>query len=946
MPVIAWLALFGFTTGLPEGAFPRDGWTVRREETGAPRILTGPGVPLSEAGALISAVARLASVDPADLVAEPSRRVGDRVGLRVAQTWRGAPVEGATLDLVVQNGRISWVRTSLGPVLLDGEPRPGEIALSGADRSWRWATRSDEGHDTVYRDRTGAVVDRRSRRLPLDVTYHERTPDGPLVSAPARNVTVTDGITVALTDDAGQTALAGALDVLLDGPFVTVVEYGEIASAQDVDDGLLDLGIDLGPSPASAFAHFQEVRAWLERREPTHPFLAHDVGIQLGAAFAAYADGDLFFGYGSDVCADDAEIADAVYHEYGHGIHDYGLVSGAMAYDVSEGSADYVAATINDDPTILLGVCGQDITSREIETDRVWPDDQGESHVSGLVWAGFWWDVRTELVDELGYEAGTALADGLFLDTLTYGPSMTDYEAMLAADDDDGDPTNGTPNDCLLLRHAREHGLVPDLLETIRVIPEHAGDLPSGQPDDPPTRIEFRLTGAPCADVDLDGVRLHYAIDPDPDAELDAIAFVDVVPTRDGERYTAEIPAVPAGSRVVYHVTWGSPGAAVLSSHHGLPDDLFEYRVGDQVDLWCDDFESGQGDWSTGGGALDGAPEAGVSEFGWGSPPIRRGYGATVAFSGSSVLGQRLDDGEPLAPSNEQHVSSPAIDLREAHPSLLVLSYQRWLSVGSYQDTRARVVVDGLDEVWVNPVSVPILDGGWIRRTHDLRSLAGVAETRVHFTSATSGSALYDGWNLDDVCIRTLDDPGRHYRDVGLTASDDGTAGVEVRWRAPWVVPLRETRLVRKQGGLPTGPEDGETLLVATPAPGESGVWTDSDVAAGESWTYALFASDGTDRPYGAVDGENADGGGVTAAELPLAGPGATGGCGCDQGRLPAGGAWLLCAVWLVGRRGTATRCGPVSSRARGSPRASRTRSRGAGTTGWAGRTGPGWTPP
>ena len=53
-----------------------------------------------------------------------------------------------------------------------------------------------------------------------------------------------------------------------------------------------------------------------------------------------------------DSCNNLGQIADVTYHEVGHGIHHYILESGTFAGDVSEGSADFISATILNDPIL------------------------------------------------------------------------------------------------------------------------------------------------------------------------------------------------------------------------------------------------------------------------------------------------------------------------------------------------------------------------------------------------------------------------------------------------------------------------------------------------------------------------------------------------------------------------------------------------------------------
>src|SRR5207249_5728710 len=91
-------------------------------------------------------------------------------------------------------------------------------------------------------------------------------------------------------------------------------------------------------------------------------------------------------------CNATARIADVVYHESGHGLHQHLSVGGFIAPDVGEGSADYLAATINGDaaigPTFYKASAAP---LRDLEPDLVYPDDvSGEPHHDGQIWGGAW----------------------------------------------------------------------------------------------------------------------------------------------------------------------------------------------------------------------------------------------------------------------------------------------------------------------------------------------------------------------------------------------------------------------------------------------------------------------------------------------------------------------------------------------------------------------------
>ena len=176
---------------------------------------------------------------------------------------------------------------------------------------------------------------------------------------------------------------------------------------------------------------------------------------------------------------------------------------------MSEGSADYVSATINGDPIIGLNSNERGDFVRELETDRVYPDDAiGQVHNDGRIWGSFLWNLRTQWIADHGEAAGTEMTDRLFLGALEQGPTLTDlYEAVILADDDDGDLSNGTPHACELLTLLDQHGLGPGPLGVLVLEHEPLGPQASDARSYPLSFDIFAPT-RDCSGFDPDGVRV------------------------------------------------------------------------------------------------------------------------------------------------------------------------------------------------------------------------------------------------------------------------------------------------------------------------------------------------------------------------------------------------------------------------------------------------------
>ena len=150
-------------------------------------------------------------------------------------------------------------------------------------------------------------------------------------------------------------------------------------------------------------------------------------------------------------CAGTDQMADVVYHEYGHGISQftYDPYDAPWGTELQEGTADYWAMTITNSPCLGNGFFGEGTCLRDGENTRQYPGNEcgGAVHCLGEITMGSLWKMRQNLISILGYEDGVEHANDLF----HYGQVARAYslpdllEEMLIFDDNDGDINNGTP---------------------------------------------------------------------------------------------------------------------------------------------------------------------------------------------------------------------------------------------------------------------------------------------------------------------------------------------------------------------------------------------------------------------------------------------------------------------------------------------------------------------
>jgi len=851
------------------------------ERNGTPRALLGPGLPASVTLELVAAIARLGAVRPDSLVLEEVRSRGERETWVFTQHHLGAPITGGGVVVHVRSGRIGLVMASLHLPKETGHPEAGEELLPANDPDtlgYTWVRRQEQGDLVRFVDRAGAEVHAWTTRMHLDLTTEERTVGDPLIQVPVRQVFLQDAEARELTDDDGLHSRTPPYDVMLEGPSLLVRLDKTPIELTGIEDELLDWEVDLSPAASTVQHHFHVAWDWLRDRRPDHPWLDRQVTASVevpGECNAFYTNGTINFYQGGDRCEDFGRIADVVYHELGHGFHHYVIEEGTFAGDISEGSSDFVSATLLDDPVLAPGATGEGSYIREIDTDRIYPDDvRDETHADGLIWASMFWNLRERWIDTYGAEDGTRMVDELLLEALSYGPTLTDaFEAVIAADDDDGDLSNSTPHACELIELLNHHGLGPGSLGLVRLDHEPVGAQGSFVPG---YAVDFSLTELTpeCGSLDTDSVRLHYTVDLPRDVlDLETTSFVEVVPDRDGEDYATTIPRQLPGSEVSYALSWASgDGLTAFSTHFGDASRLWRFWVGDREALWCETFERGFAGF-VGEARVFGRPPQEEWSSEWEvDTPLGQDWNPTGPWAGRNVVGTAVTGEGLYGSGNGQRLVSTDVPLHGASPRLLLLSAQRWLTVEDARYDEAQVwVAAGGDplKLWGNSASEGgsehTLDTAWTPFDLDLRQLVDEPDPLVFsFTLQSDGGLEFGGWALDDLCVVTLADEVGHYRVRDLVATDDEPE-VRISWTQPMIEPLEATVLVRKQGGWPEHAEDGLIVdLDLAPVPGAALSVVDPETDQGVVYHYALFAAPAGDTFFSdVIEGDNADLGGA-----------------------------------------------------------------------------------
>lgn len=172
----------------------------------------------------------------------------------------------------------------------------------------------------------------------------------------------------------------------------------------------------------------------------------------------------------SGTCPATGEMPDVVMHEYGHAVNEksyvqFGVPAGMVNGALHEGLADVNAAMILDRSEIGVGFFGANTVLRNTNNTNKYPDDiVNQVHTDGLILGGAVWDMRLGIGIQRARLITHFARHGKPDDTNT-GLAFTKYFLeVLAADDNDGNLVNGTPNASQIVPAFAKHGIPSGML--------------------------------------------------------------------------------------------------------------------------------------------------------------------------------------------------------------------------------------------------------------------------------------------------------------------------------------------------------------------------------------------------------------------------------------------------------------------------------------------------
>ncbi len=369
----------------------------------------------------------------------------------------------------------------------------------------------------------------------ITAQVHPATPYDNLVTVSVPNLDVTINDQIVTTDSSGNWNAANLnmpfiLTSTLNGPYLTVMQSD---STQSVLRDTLWSNNDVSEwnntnslaSERDAFYSLTYAHRYVRTLDPKltrldQPMIA--VVNYSGSCNAMYIPNGRRFVFLREGpgCSNTAQIADVVYHEFGHRVNHarYSQAAGSNVNindgSLNEGFADVISALMRDDPRIGRSFFGN--TSRilrTIENTRQFPRDiSTDPHISGLIVAGAFWDLRKAIglkeTERLFHQMCYLRPDGI---------GSTDADALedaftsvlistLITDDDDNNLQNGTPHFAEIINAFEKHNIT--LAGLIELTAEQTADQDTSAVSYP-VRVNASYN-ALVGEIDPNSVKVYY----------------------------------------------------------------------------------------------------------------------------------------------------------------------------------------------------------------------------------------------------------------------------------------------------------------------------------------------------------------------------------------------------------------------------------------------------
>lgn len=487
---------------------------------------------------------------------------------------------------------------------------------------------------------------------------------------------------------------------------------------------------------------------------PSMSYLASqlEATVNMDQACNAYSDGiTINFFASSNQCENTGRLPDVVFHEFGHSFHYNAILRGVGRFDtaLSEGASDYLAATITNDSGMGRGFFRSDRPLRELDpigTENMWPRDVGEAHQTGIIFGGAMWDLRKTFVSKMGEASGVAYTDQLWYQVLQRSADIpSTFVEILAADDDDGDLSNGSPNFCDINHAFALHGLADPT----------ASGLTFGPVSYSGPAFSVSIEGnARCPGSAAVGAHLLHRSRAEPTLET------RVPLTLGAAGFEGELPVLADGEVLQYRVEIELENGDKRYLPHNPADPYYEKYFGPVTPIYCTNFDNDP--WAEGWTHMlvSGSEREGADDWQWGPPLGKVGSGDPgYAFAGDFVIGNDLGIGENWDGRYQgrkvNQAVTPAINVADFDK--VRLQYRRWLTVEDGESDQGSILANDIP-VWSNFVGAELgpihhEDREWRFQDVDVTSEVVADHVQITFRLTSDRSLAFGGWTIDDFCI-------------------------------------------------------------------------------------------------------------------------------------------------------------------------------------------------
>ena len=335
----------------------------------------------------------------------------------------------------------------------------------------------------------------------------------------------------------------------------------------------------------NAYYHGQIVHDFIKTLDPSLTVMDFPMTCRVNVwgscnAYWSSYDRSINFYLAGGNCPNMAQIADVIYHEYGHGVTHLQYWSGGHDDPngaMHEGFSDFLACLITDQPLIGRGFYGPNTHIRDLDNDNRYPEDWGgEPHNDGLIIGGALWDLKLLLDDDRPN----------YVDTLwhyaRYGYSqeyLGYFWDLLTVDDDDGDLENGTPHAWEIFYSFGDlHGIGPGVGLEI-------AHTPVIDSEDSTTAFDVEAAVTSQFSMDSGTVKVYYSTGGE-------YTEIEMDPTG-GNNWYCQIPSQSFGTTVDYYIVAYDDLNMRAASPANAPDSVYSFYVGFDMIAPAMDFVAG-----------------------------------------------------------------------------------------------------------------------------------------------------------------------------------------------------------------------------------------------------------------------------------------------------------------------------------------------------------------